>query len=96
MEQCKKTKILYFSKGVPTEEDKKKAQELGALIRDASAWKPGDFIEMCDMVAGKVPSCTGTSNELTSQILMAFPGRSLRRKPRQKIASPDVLPNFQY
>ena len=55
MEQCKKTKILYFSKGVPTEEDKKKVQELGALIRDASAWKPGDFIEMCDMVAGEVP-----------------------------------------
>lgn len=45
-------KILYFTWGQPTAEDKEKAEAAGALLRDASAWNPSDYTERCDEVMG--------------------------------------------
>lgn len=45
-------KILYFTKGNPTEKDIEKARKAGALLRDASKWGPNDFTERCDEVMG--------------------------------------------
>lgn len=48
-------KILYFVNGNPTPEQSEQAEKMGALIRDASAYREGDFIERCDYVVGDYP-----------------------------------------
>lgn len=45
-------KILYFIWGQPSQDDKKKAEAAGAMLRDASAWNPNDYTERCDEVMG--------------------------------------------
>lgn len=45
-------KILYWVAGVPTDEQKAEAKALGALLRNAQAFGPGDYVERCDEVAG--------------------------------------------
>ena len=47
-------KILYF-KQKPTEEDKKTARAVGAVIRNPKACHLGDYIEECAAVFGDVP-----------------------------------------
>lgn len=50
-----KQKILFFVPGTVTPEQKAEARELGLTIRDARAYRKGDYIEPCDAVAGDVP-----------------------------------------
>lgn len=45
-------KKLFFVWGQPTDEDRKKAEEAGAMLRDASSWTPSDYTERCDEVLG--------------------------------------------
>ena len=49
-------KILYFVKGNPTEAQKELAKKVGAKIRNALAYRDGDFIENCDSVMGDYPT----------------------------------------
>lgn len=51
-----KQKILFFVPGPVTPEQKAEASELGLTIRDARAYRQGDYIEPCDAVAGDVPA----------------------------------------
>ena len=49
-------KILYFINGpVPTDEERKEAEALDAVFRNANAAGDNDFLENCDGVAGAVP-----------------------------------------
>lgn len=49
-------KILYFVRGgLPNKQQKAEIAELGALVRNASAFGANDFCEKCDAVAGDAP-----------------------------------------
>ena len=52
-------KILYFVEGVPSAEQRKEADQLGASIRNASAYHEGDFVERADEVYGAAPKAYG-------------------------------------
>lgn len=48
-------RVLLFVATSPSAEDKAMARRAGVLIRDPRAYRPGDFIERCNAVAGDVP-----------------------------------------
>lgn len=48
-------RVLLFVAAAPSAEDKAMARRAGVLIRDPRAYRPGDFIERCNAVAGDVP-----------------------------------------
>ncbi|MGE8565234.1 MAG: HeH/LEM domain-containing protein [Achromobacter sp.] len=48
-------RVLLFVAASPSVEDKAMARRAGVLIRDPRAYRPGDFIERCNAVAGDVP-----------------------------------------
>lgn len=56
-------KILFFVEGVPTPEQIVEAKQLGALIRNAKAWHPGDAMEDCDQAVGAVPEAYKAKSE---------------------------------
>lgn len=51
----KPKRVLLFVTGIPSAHDKAVARLAGILLRDPRAYRAGDFVEACDVVAGDAP-----------------------------------------